>query len=519
MFPDSDIAKKFSSARTKTTAVVNNVLAPSLREKLIVAMRCGPFSLLFDEATDIGVVKSACMVIRTFDEEAGAVRNEFYRLAELGEKADAQTLFAAVESAFTEDAVPFDNLLGFASDGANAMLGRHNSVKTRLLAKQPNLFVMHCICHVAALCTSHACSDAIPNEVEQLLRDTYNFFHQSSKRLAQLADFQHFVDVEPHRLLHPSQTRWVSLHQCVARMVEQWPALYSFFASTDERLVIVQRTLERLDNPNLKLYFLFLNEVLPLFNRFNQLFQSERPLLHVLHSEFIVLYKKFLLKFIQEKVVEAHGHKILELDVEDESIQLSNDQLFIGTATRDFIESNDEIELHHLIPFFNNCRKYFVASVLEMRKRCPLDNRLLKLIAFIDPRQCKQLQYSNLLQIAQQFPNVIKEEEIEHLKDEVEDFKLQTFEDVFLRQGPYIFWNSVSKLEDPVSGDLRYSVLPRLAKALLILPHGNADTERVFSKMNLIKTKLRNSIGNKSMNALLTLNCNQSVLVMNLILL
>ena len=196
--------------------------------------------------------------------------------------------------------------------------------------------------------------------------------------------------------------------------------------------------------------------------------------------------------------MEAHAHNILELDVEDESIQLSNDQLFIGTATRDFIESNDEIELHHLTPFFNNCQKYFVASVLEMRKRCPLDNRLLKLLAFLDPRQCKQLQYSNLLQIAQQFPNVIKEEEIEHLKDEVEDFKLQTFEDV-------------SKLEDPVSWDLRYSVLPRLAKALLILPHGNADTERVFSKMNLIKTKLRNSIGNKSMNALLTLDCNQSV--------
>ena len=308
-----------------------------------------------------------------------------------------QTLFAAVESAFTEDALPFDNLLGFASDGANAMLGRHNSVKTRLLAKQPNLFVMHCICHVAALCASHACSDAIPNDVEQLLQDTYNFFHQSSKRLAQLADFQHFVDVEPRRLLHPSQTRWLSLHQCVARMVEQWPALHSFFSSTDERLVIVQRTLERLDNPNLKLYFLFLSEVLPLSNRFNQLFQSVRPLLHVLHSELIVLYKKFLLKFIQEKVVEAHAHNILELDMEDESIQLSNDQLFIGTATRDFIESNDEIELHHLTPFFNNCRMYFVASVLEMRKRCPLDNRLLKLQIHANANSCNIRTCSKLL--------------------------------------------------------------------------------------------------------------------------
>ena len=337
--------------------MVTNVLAPFVQEKLIVAMKSRPFSLLFDEATDIGVVKSACMVIRTFDEEAGTVRSEFYKLAELGEKADAQTLFAAVESAFMEDGIPFDNLLGFASDGANAMLGRHNSVKTRLMEKQPNLFVIHCICHVAALCASHACSDAIPNEVEQLLRDTYNFFHQSSKRLAQLANFQHFVDVEPHCLLYPSQTRWLSLHQCVARMVQQWPALRSFFASTDERLVVVQRILQRLDNPTFKLYFLFLDEVLPLFSRFNQSFQSERPLPHVLYSELIVLYKKFLLKFIQEEVVEAHAHNILELDVEEKDLQLSNDQLFVGVATCEFIKSNDDIEQHHLMPFFNNCRK------------------------------------------------------------------------------------------------------------------------------------------------------------------
>ena len=82
---------------------------------------------------------------------------------------------------------------------------------------------------------------------------------------------------------------------------------------------------------------------------------------------------------------------------------------------------------------------------------------------------------------------------------------------VFLQQDPFTFWSSIGKLEDPVSGELRYSMLSHLAKALLILPHGNADTERVFSKMNLIKTKLRNCIGNKSMNALLTLTCNQSI--------
>ena len=118
------------------------------REKLIRCMRSKPFSLLFDEATDIAVVKSACMVVRIFDDEAGTVRSEFYRLVQLGERADAQTLFEAIESAFEEDHIPFANMIGFASDGANAMMGSKNSVRTRLKAKQPNLFVIHCICHV-----------------------------------------------------------------------------------------------------------------------------------------------------------------------------------------------------------------------------------------------------------------------------------------------------------------------------------------------------------------------------------
>ena len=56
-----------------------------------------------------------------------------------------------------EDGVPFENLLGFVSDGANAMLGRHNSVKTRLMDKQPNLFVIHCIYEGNAYSTTWQC--------------------------------------------------------------------------------------------------------------------------------------------------------------------------------------------------------------------------------------------------------------------------------------------------------------------------------------------------------------------------
>ena len=49
------------------------------------------------------------------------------------------------------------------------------------------------------------------------------------------------------------------------------------------------------------------------------------------------------------------------------------------------------------------------------------------------------------------------------------------------------FWHKVSIIQD-VSGQDRYPVLTKLAKAVLTIPHGNADTERLFSQIGLDET-------------------------------
>ena len=61
MFPDSEIAKKFSCARTKTTAIVKKALAPHFTQRVIESMSSSPFSLLMDESND-KTVKS-CIVL------------------------------------------------------------------------------------------------------------------------------------------------------------------------------------------------------------------------------------------------------------------------------------------------------------------------------------------------------------------------------------------------------------------------------------------------------------------------
>ena len=48
MFPDSEIAKKYGCAATKTAAIVNYALAPSLHDPLVFHLREKPFSLATD---------------------------------------------------------------------------------------------------------------------------------------------------------------------------------------------------------------------------------------------------------------------------------------------------------------------------------------------------------------------------------------------------------------------------------------------------------------------------------------
>jgi len=83
------------------------------------------------------------------------------------------------------------------------------------------------------------------------------YYCHGAKRHADLKDFHYFTETAPHKLLRASQTRWLSLHSCVARMIEQWDALVYYFqmASQRDNLLVTKKILSLLKNPIWKLYF------------------------------------------------------------------------------------------------------------------------------------------------------------------------------------------------------------------------------------------------------------------------
>lgn len=92
----------------------------------------------------------------------------------------------------------------------------------------PNIFVLKCICHSFALCASNACCK-LPHFIETVTRDIHNYFANSPKRISEFKAFQDFCNVKAHKILHPAQTRWLSLLSVVERILEQYNALVLFF--------------------------------------------------------------------------------------------------------------------------------------------------------------------------------------------------------------------------------------------------------------------------------------------------
>ena len=160
---------------------------------------------------------------------------------------------------------------------------------------------MRCICHSAHLCASHAC-EKLPCSAEELLCDVYNYFCHSSKRQAEFRAFRSPAEVQPHKLLHPCQTHWLSLHACVSRVIEQWNVLIQYFQAVvdQDNLLVSQKILNHLQNPIWKLYFHFLDFVLPKFTELNLMFQSAKTSIHCLHNGLHTIYRDFLKCYMRE---------------------------------------------------------------------------------------------------------------------------------------------------------------------------------------------------------------------------
>uniref|UniRef100_H3AXR2 Uncharacterized protein n=1 Tax=Latimeria chalumnae TaxID=7897 RepID=H3AXR2_LATCH len=478
MFPDSKVAKNFQCGRTTSTYVLKNALAPHVRDPLLSNLY-GLFSLIVDESTDRGDDKQLAMIVKYYDENQLRVETKFYRLR-IVNSATGENLFKAVKDTFQGDNIKWENVMGLGADGAANMIGKNNSLMSRIKEKQPHLYTLHCACHVSHICASDACKK-LPSYLDNFFVELFWHFHCSEV----LKGYQEFTDTVIHKILKPCSTRWLQLEACTNRTLEQWDALLAYFRShEDEKDKKIQKLRAWFEDPLTRLHLMFLSAILPLFTKFTVMFQAKQPNIHRLTQEM-----KLSVKSVVSPTVRPQNVNYTIIDN-----QKPDFDVFIGLLTRALVDqllddgslSRDEEE-----KFYSDVRNFYMAGTKSLIKKLPLDDQVLKDAEMLKP---------STMRLAKRFPNIIQEGQLEQLQEECFSYEC----DADLpddKDNIEKYWGLLGKLMD-ISGDKNYPILTKLAKAILVLPHSSADVKRLF------RTQLRNRLNNDTQEDILNVKIN-----------
>nr|CAI5869733.1 unnamed protein product [Callosobruchus analis] len=363
-------------------------------------------------------------------------------------------------------------------------MGQFGGVQAKLKELvNPDIFVLGCICHSLHLCASEACKK-IPSEAEEFVQDIYNYICRSPKRLKVYEEFQAFIDLKPHKLLRLSQTRWLSLEAVVKRILEKWQALKLYFTSEvieEKDFMRPRQILDKFERPETEIYLSFLCYILPLINKLNLEFQSEKPKIHILFERIMTLYKTILKCFLKNNYVDR-AKSINDINPLNVYEYLKNEEIYLGQQAESVLTKYN-LRKDDIRNRFKNLSQYENFQLLNPNTVLERPTSITILI-----QQFKHFVKDNMEEIASEC------REISSLPNQIK-IKLKELEFS-------AFWFELSSFKNSADQKV-FGNIYQFVFNIMCLPHSSACAERIFSQLNLIKTKQRNRLLPETCNSLL----------------
>lgn len=430
---------------------------------------------------------------------------------------DCQTIFAQLKGNFECKNIPMENVVGFSTDTTNVMAGANNSLYVLMRKEIPNLVYVKCTCHMLHLCSSYACLK-LPRSLEDLIRDVSAHFHRSSQRQSGLEAYQEYFGVEIHKILKRSGTRWLSLKDCVNRLIEQFEVLKEYFKaeSLKDHSKTTTQIYETLTNNYTLAYLEFLSYVTQLTNDLNVMFQSRSPLLYKLKDEIESLLKSICMNYMDIKYVRECSD-IFQINHFDQTKFVPLTQVYLGvTASEVVSQFSDASEKEDLNLFYKTCLDFYVELVTQIKQRFVFSDSVYRILDIIKPKSVMNFEVRSLigLNVFKRFSQVVKTSEGKEdwrqinpsaAEEEWRSLALLDYKKEFGFDdniGAHEFWQKIFNRKNAANIPLTPNV-NKLIKLLLILPFSNADVERVFSDLNLTKTPLRNLLSTETIKSLM----------------
>ena len=155
-------------------------------EKLLIFLEKKPFALLFSFLfVDLGFSFLPLKYFIYFKRRS--FRSGIVQLLDMRacKEGTAEALFNNINSIPRENRVNQEHCIVVGLDNTAVNVGKNNSIMTRVLAKNKNIFINGCPCHIIHNTANKAAerfSEVSRFDVEDFLVDLFHWFDKSSKR-------------------------------------------------------------------------------------------------------------------------------------------------------------------------------------------------------------------------------------------------------------------------------------------------------------------------------------------------
>lgn len=258
---------------------------------------------------------------------------------------------------------------------------------------------------------------------------------------------------------------------------------------------------------------LFLQTVVPLFEKTNCLLQEQAPQIHVLRGLLNRLLEDLLTRFVRPGVLKE-CHSLVEIAYSVAENQKADEDLVIGSVTYSVVEKLSTSEKEQ---FFFCVRLYFSAACDYIRHKFPLEDVNLKMAEVAQVRSLETASFSSVRHFIAAFPTILPQESGESREEamdalEVEFVNLQAYKvppEILDEPRCDVQWVKLGNIR-AVDRSLRFHRISRVMLGILSIPHSNAECERIFSTVNKTRTEFRSSVCEKTLESLLMVKGHQS---------
>ncbi|KAJ0495399.1 putative transcription factor and/or regulators TTF-type(Zn) family [Helianthus annuus] len=469
------------------------------------------FSLLVDESRDISKKEQMAVVLR-FVDKLGFVKERYIGVVHVMETT-ALSLKSAIDELFAHRNLNLGRVRGQGYDGASNMSGEFNGLKTLILKENSSAYYVHCFAHqlqlvVVALANKHLEICRFFKEITDLI----NVVGASCKRIDLLRESQReLLALNPEvvigsgnnqemALTRPGDTRWSSHEKTLLRLLTLYPCVIEVLeyieTSAWEPIHKTQANGLQLYMKSFKFVFYLhlMKHILGVTNllcvalqRKNQDILNAVELVRSTKEELQRYRLEGFDSLLKDVTSFCDKYDIEMINMEDEYVDPKNRRRKTNITNR-----------HHFV--VNNFNTVLDMQIQELGNRFnEVTTNLLTCMSSLSPHDnFSSFNKLNLLKLAEMYPYDFTFDEKDKLIDELGHYISN-----MKRDSRFDNLNGVSDLAKRMvetRKHIEYQLVYRLIKLSLVLPVATASVERSFSSMKLVKTELRNRMGDGYMN-------------------